>query len=302
MTIKLDKLRETVTHQIIEMLEKVDVNDYKPPFASLAAQGIPKNPITNHTYQGINILSLWFNQNSKGFSSNEWATFKQWKDKGGKVLKGEKGSRIVFYKTHIQKDKSIDKQEQEHVIPILKSYIVYNANQVDGYQSPSEEEINTDDKVRAIEFVDQFCQHTGAVIRTGENRAYYSKKDDFINMPKTSFFVDTPQADATENYYATLLHELIHWTGAKHRLDRFGSDQKYKITDYAFEELIAELGAAFLCSEFQITQTQPAHHAMYVKSWLKALKNDNKHIFKAAAAASKATGYLEKLSSEVSLS
>lgn len=289
---KKTDIHEEITNQIIELLDKVNLEDYEPPFAGLAAQGLPLNPTTANQYQGINILSLWFNQQSKHFTSNEWATFKQWKDKGAQVRKGEKGSRIIFYKTLIKSEENAKGETEETKIPMLKTYTVFNANQIEGYEHTERELAPEIDNVERIKLVDEFCSNTGAEIRHSENRAYYRHKADFINMPETSSFLDTAQANATENYYATLLHELTHWTGAKNRLDREISPDKEK---YAFEELIAELGAAFLCAQHGITQTKPDHHAMYIKSWLQALKNDKTYIFKAAAKAAQASAYLNEL-------
>jgi len=294
MTSNKTDIREEITNQIITLLDKVDLNDYEPPFSSFAAQGIPLNPTTDKQYQGINILSLWFNQQSKSFSSNEWATFKQWKDKGANVRKGQKGSRIIFYKTLIQEEENAKGETQENKIPMLRAYTVFNANQVDGYE-PNSNEAKPIDKVQRIKLVEEFYKNTGAEIDHALNRAFYDVVNDYINMPETSSFVETKYADATDNYYATLLHELTHWTGAKHRLDRNMGKGKSCIQDYAFEELIAELGSAFLCAQHGITQTQPEHHPIYIKSWLKALRNDKTHLFKAAAQAMKAVEFLNGL-------
>lgn len=291
MSQKVD-IHQQVTDQIISLLDQVELEDYEPPFAMMAMQGLPVNPTTSNTYQGVNILSLWFNQMAKKFTSNEWATFKQWKDAGAQVRKGEKSSRIIFYKTLIGSEKNDKGEHVETKIPMLRTYAVFNANQVEDY-TPNQDQFSPRiDKVEKIPLVDSFCSATGAVIYHAEDRAYYTHSGDFINMPETSSFEDTELASATENYYSTLLHELTHWTGAKHRLDR---DLKTSIGDqskYAFEELVAELGAAFLCARFDITQTQPKHHAIYIKSWLKALRNDKTHIFKASAQAAKAVEYL----------
>ena len=117
-------------------------------------------------------------------------------------------------------------------------------------------------------------------------------------MPDTALFYDTKHASATENYYSTLLHELTHWTGGKKRLDRKNDPNKKHIENYAFEELIAELGAAFLCAQHHINQTQSRDHALYIKSWLSALRNNKTLIFKASAQAAKATTYLNALQQE----
>lgn len=291
-------IHKEVTDQIISLLDQVNLDDYQPPFAALAAQGLPENPITTNRYQGVNILTLWFNQQARNFTSNEWATFQQWKEKGAQVRKGEKGTRIVFYKTLIKPEQKADGATEDKKIPMLKMYTVFNSNQVDGYGQPRIE-IPTVDNVKRIDLVDAFCTGTKADIRHGEGRAFYNSAEDFINMPPTNHFLDTCQANATENYYATLLHELTHWTGAKHRLDRDKAKTKIELDKYAFEELVAELGAAFLCAEFKITQTLPEHHAIYIKSWLDALKNDKTLIFKASAQAARAVEYLNTLTKEI---
>lgn len=284
-------IQQEVTDQIIDLLEQVDLKDYHPPFASLSSLGLPINPVIDKTYQGINILNLWSHQQRKNFSSNQWATFKQWKDHGAKVKKGEKSSRIIFYKTLIKEEgEGVDKQDVK--IPMLKVYNVFNADQVEGYVpevDPSQDKI---DHVKRIESIDVFCKQTNATIKHQGYQAYYSPMEDCISIPETVHFQDTPLADATENYYSTLLHELTHWTGSKHRLDRKNDTESSTKENYAFEELVAELGAAFLCAQHQITQTQPEHHAIYIKSWLKALKNNKAYIFKASAQAAKAVEYL----------
>lgn len=291
-------IHQHVTNQIIDLLEKVDLNNYEPPFAGLAAQGLPGNPMTDNMYQGINILALWANQQDKKFTSNHWATFKQWKNAGAQVRKGEKGSQIIFYKTLIKSEENAKGEQEDFKIPMLRLYTVFNANQVDGYEHQEGAVAPATDQVERIELVDQFCKNTDAQIRHEEARAYYRHGEDFINMPNSALFVETPQASATENYYSTLLHELTHWTGAKHRLDRVSERSDSYREAYAFEELIAELGAAFLCAAHGITQTTPVHHSMYIKSWLNALENDKAYIFKAAAQATKATQYLNDLQKE----
>ncbi len=288
-------IHQQVTDQIIDLLDKVSPDDYESPFARLGSRGLPVNPVTTNRYHGVNVLSLWFNQNSKFFTSNQWATFKQWKEKGAQVRKGEKGSRIIFYKTLVKSGENGKGEEENVKIPMLKTYTVFNANQVDGYEHLDKSLTLQTDKVERLNLVDKFCKSSGADIRHENNRAYYSSTHDYINMPKTSFFFDTAQASATENYYSTLLHELTHWTGAKHRLDRDKARGKAEIEKYAFEELVAELGAAFLCAQHGITQTQPDHHAIYIKGWLKAFKDDKTYIFKASARAAKATEFLNAL-------
>ncbi|WP_321337359.1 zincin-like metallopeptidase domain-containing protein [uncultured Cohaesibacter sp.] len=291
---------QEITDKIINVLEKVDLNDYQPPFASLAAQGLPTNPVTGNRYNGINIPSLWFDQQEKGFASNHWATFKQWQERGAQVRKGEKSSPIIFYKTLVKEAENKKGETEEYTVPMLKTYAVFNADQVDGYEHGEGMRPHEEDRVTRLENAEEFCAATAADIRHGGNKAFYRCDDDFIQMPETRLFVDTKQATATENYYSTLLHELTHWTGAPQRLDRDKAKTSQERDKYAFEELIAELGAAFLCSALGIVQTPRDDHALYIKSWLQALQNDKKHIFKASAQAAKACDYLSGLQSQTS--
>ncbi|WP_052692097.1 zincin-like metallopeptidase domain-containing protein [Teredinibacter purpureus] len=145
--------------------------------------------------------------------------------------------------------------------------------------------------------IEKFITQSGAVIKEDQNRASFVPSHDEINMPPKTLFFDNGQS-ATENYYAVLLHELTHWTGGKSRLDREQVGHSTDEKKYAFEELIAELGSAFLCSHFRIKQHGRDDHATYIKSWLQALKNDKKFIFKAASQAQKAVDFLHGLASE----
>lgn len=286
---------QEVTNKIIRLLDRIGENGWQAPFAGLAAQGLPKNPTTENFYQGINIPSLWCDQQEKGFTSNQWATFVQWKKKGAQVHKGEKGSPIVFYKPLLKVEENDKGEEQETYIPILQLYTVFNANQVDGYEHNEQGTLNEIDFVQRLKAVDDFCTNTGADIRHGGAGAYYNRSGDYINIPETIAFVDTDKSTATENYYATLLHELTHWTGAPHRLDRDKAKTKSEKSKYAFEELVADLGAAFMCAQLNIVPTPREDHAHYIKNWLAALRNDKKFIFKAAAQAAKAAEYMNNL-------
>ncbi len=281
-----------ITGKIISILEGLEPGGWEAPFACLAAQGLPFNPITGQQYHGVNIPALWVAQQEKEFASNYWATFNQWKDQGVCVRKGQRASRIIFYKTLVKSDENDNGEVAEQVsIPMLRCYNVFNADQVEGYEHAVPEQ-NKTDSVNRIEAVETFCLRTGADIRCGGTAAYYHRSEDFINIPDSIAFRDTTTANATDNYYATLLHELTHWTGAPHRLDRDKARNQSERHKYAFEELIAELGAAFLCAQLGITQTPREDHAHYLMSWLQALRNDNKYIFQASAAAARACEYL----------
>jgi len=242
--------------------------------------GLPITFERKKAYSGLNILFLWCSAGKLHFTSNYWLTFNHALDVGGCFRKGEKGTRIVFYKMLEVEDKSTGEKDN---IPMLKSFFVFNANQIDGLGI--EPVINTDNKpsFEAIEHVEQFINATGADITEQGDKAYFRPSTDLIILPSRERFTNNL------DFYCTALHELTHWTGSKHRLDRiknsrFGSDE------YAFEELIAELGASFLMADLNVSGE--VQHESYIASWLKQLKNDKRYIFKAASAASKAHQFL----------
>ncbi len=280
-------LYQQVTDTIIEQLEKGValwhmpwVNDFNP-FV------MPKNIASGKGYNGVNILLLWSATISKEFTSTEWATFKQWNQKSEKLKKGSKGTRIVFYDTF---EKEVDGELKK--VPFLKSSVVFNRSQLESYQPPESSTIE-DNKVETLERVEQFVSNTKASIKTQPTGAVYDSREDVIYMPPRHSFKGD-DVSATSNYYSTLAHELTHWTGHEHRLDRqFG--KRFGDKNYAFEELVAELGAAFFCAELEITNHPKESHASYLSHWLGILKEDKKAIFTAASAASKSLEYLKKL-------
>lgn len=283
---------KTITDKIISLLEEVSVKDWQAPFADLAAQGIPYNPVTGNHYQGVNIPFLWFYQQEKSFRSNQWASFKQWQNKGAKVRKGERGSQVVFFKPLVKSEINEQGEEEVSKIPMLRLYTVFNASQVDGYEHEENPAPNANSLVRPIEAVEKFCANTGADIRdNGRIQAYYHRLEDYIQIPAPIFFIPTERWTATEGYFSTLFHELVHWSGAPHRLNRDKAKNAAERQKYAQEELVAELGSAFLCAQFNIAQA-PYNHAAYIKSWLAALRNDTKFIFRASAEAARAVDYL----------
>jgi antirestriction protein ArdC len=227
---------------------------------------------------------------SNGFDAPIWMTYKQAQELGGQVKKGEKGSLVVYANT-LHKEELNDKGEiVELDIPFMKGYTVFNVQQVDGlpghfYAEHQPDVLNTEERLAHVE---QFVQNTQALVQHGGGRAYFSHKKDLIQMPPYQHF------HSRESYYATLVHELTHWSGAQSRLKR-NLKKPFKVTDRAAEELIAELGAAFLCADLAITPEVLANHASYLQSWLTALKNDKKAIFIAAAHAQRTVDYLHSL-------
>jgi antirestriction protein ArdC len=220
-----------------------------------------------------------------GYSMPLWASFKQWQELGATVKKGEKGTMIVFY-SPIQKD-SVNPESgdlEKSIYHCLKSYYVFNACQVEGidFEMPAAPE----KQFNPIPALEDRLIKTGANIKHGSNSAFYRPSEDSIHLPNKTDF------KSESDYYATALHELTHWSGAKHRLDRT-KGKRFADSAYAFEELVAELGAAFLCQDYSIAGD--LRHADYIGSWLKCLKADNKAIFNAAALAQKAANYINEL-------
>lgn len=270
---------QQVTDQIIKQLEQGATPWVKQWNGSSSAN---HNVISGKCYQGINTLILNMSAAANGFQSTQWATYKQWLTLGAQVRKGTKGTTIIFY-SPVTGSKVTATGEEKNYHYVLKSYSVFNASQVDGY-TPTVVEAKPFNSIAALEAL---ATDTGAIIKHGGDKAFFSPSGDFIQMPNKTDF------DSEAAYYATLLHELAHWSGASSRLNRdlsgrFGNEA------YAAEELIAELSAAFLCADYQIDGD--LRHAGYIASWLRVLKNDNKAVFKAAALAQKAADYIKALS------
>jgi len=225
---------------------------------------------------------------SHSCAKDDWLTFNQVKSLGGRVKKGEKATDVFFYKILTRTEKSDEDESDESAIekriPLLRMYKVFNIEQTEGidYELP-EAKINDNER---YENAERFIARTGAEITYGGNIALYIHSDDLIKMPKLEYFTDS------DAYYATLLHELTHWSGHSARLDR-DRPKKWGDDVYAFEELIAELGAVFLCSHLGINIEN--RHPEYLKSWIKGLREDPYVLWKAASRAQEAYDYLLKL-------
>ena len=275
---------QTVTDTIIEAIEQGLSGGLEMPWHTMSS--IPQNVKTGNLYHGVNVPLLWAHQLAHGYKSAVWATYRQWQEIGAQVKKGAKGVQIVFWKS-FEVEPEDDNQEAETRM-FARYSTVFNADQVEGFDANADFEPSD---IQAIGAADALIEATGADIRHNENSAYYNVAADYINLPSRDIFKETKGGDATANYYATLYHELTHWSGAKHRLDR-NQNNKFGDEDYAFEELVAELGAAMLCASTGIESAPREDHARYIQNWLKALKNDKKFIFAASSQAQKATDYL----------
>lgn len=283
-----EDIYQTVTNDIIAAIEAGQTADkFQMPWVGY--NSMPMNAVSKKAYRGINIPMLWVHQQKGGFQSGLWGTYKQWQEKGAQVRKGEKGSHIVFWKTLDVEPKGDNDEAETRMFASWS--VVFNADQVDGFTLPGSD---LEGEANTLESVDRFVTGTSAIIKDGQEGAFYHRKEDYIGMPERGRFHDTKTSTATEAYYSTLLHELIHWSGAENRLNR-EKGKKRGDSEYAYEELIAELGSAMLCATLGITASTRADHAQYIDGWLKALKDDKRFIFSAASQAQKAVDYLMAL-------
>lgn len=279
-------LYQQITDSIISIIEAGRTGD-GITWAQDAAGGMPVNFKTNAAYRGINTLILWSAARANGYSSNAWLTYKQAAELGGQVRKGEKAELCVFFKMLEIEDKEAETTEDgKKEIPMASPFWVFNLDQIDGIEKPQANTLRNDwEQVEAAEAI---LKASGAKINEQGQKAFYRPSTDEITMPERARFA------SAKDFYSVALHELTHWTGAKHRLNRdfsgrFGSEA------YAFEELIAELGSAFLNSEIGFLASQIPNHASYIDSWLKVLKGDKRAIFTAASQASKAHSFIMNL-------
>ena len=280
-----------VTNRIVADLER-GVRTWLKPWSGEHAAGRITRPLRHNgiPYQGMNIILLWAEAVERGFACPIWMTYRQAQALGGQVRKGEKSAQIVYADKIRRTEVDQDGQEFEAVIPFLKAYSVFNCEQVDGlpahYYAPAAPVL---DPLQRIARAEAFFAATRADVRHGGDRAYYAIKPDYVQMPPFECFRDA------ESYYATLAHETTHWTRHPSRLDRSFGRKAWGDEGYAREELVAELGAAFLCADLEVTPETREDHAAYIASWLEVLKSDKRAVFSAAAHAQRAVDFLHEL-------
>ena len=278
----------TITQSVIAAMETA-TGEYTCPWHTPAASQSPRNGVSKHYYRGANVISLWIAALKFGYEHSLWATYKQWQQIGGQVLEGEKGTQIIFYKRLEITDRNSEEGDTK-LIPLVRHCTVFNIAQIDGVDVPVS-------APRAQLFepspqIDAIISATGIAIKhIAGSGAFYLPSDDLVVMPTQGSFVGTSTSTAFESYYSVLLHECVHASGAPHRLNRpLTTDRS---TDaYAFEELVAELGAAFAGARLGISASPRADHAQYIKHYYELLKSDNRAIFKAATAAAAACDFL----------
>lgn len=297
---KPNEIYESVTKTIIELLEDHQQTWERPWIAFGQDNDLARNPVTGQRYRGINQFLLSYRLMKKGYLKNTWMTFNQVKDKNGFIGKGEKSTPVLFFKTaYLDKNKkyippeaaqamSHDQLKAQGIesVPVVKLFAVFNIAQTSGLK-PEWYEVTPQEPLQPFEKderAEALIRSTGADIEiTQSNRAFYDRTKDKIVLPLREQFV------GTEPFYSTGLHELGHWTGHETRLDRLQGISGE--TEYAKEELVAELTSAFCCAVLGFTKTITSN-AAYLANWLTVLKNDHKAFVKAAAQAQKAADYI----------
>ena len=275
-------LNEIITEKVIEQMETAG-SDWLRPFASIG--GAPRNVVTGDYYLGGNNLMF-----SMFADCHVLGTYKQWASIGAQVRKGEKALKGFKYGTFEKENSRGEKVSSA----FASSFAVFTASQVDNIPQwvidAFELETDREDITSVISSIDEFVGNTSANIQKGMSPCYIPSQDT-IEMPSRDFFIDTADGSATEHYYATLLHELTHWTKGPGRLDR-KSGKRFGDPAYAFEELVAELGSAMLCARLGLNKEPTPNHAKYLNNWLSALKKDSKLIWDAAKFAQAAVDHL----------
>jgi len=283
-TVRYDELCAQVTTRIVTAIESGTTGSWRAPWHHNGTSGLlsPTNAATAKPYAGANILLLAAESMAEGYSANAWATYRQWQQLGAQVRRGEHGAQCVKWIAKQTDDDPSDKPNTKRRMLIPKVFTVFNVAQVDDYTPPTPTEASGADRVEAAE---QFIESTGAAIDYGFNSAKYRPLVDRIQLPAID------QYSEVEDHYSTVLHELVHWSGHRSRLDRemgkrFGDDA------YAAEELVAELGAAFATARLGLSNTPRPDHAAYLNHWLRILGQDPKALFVVAAKAQAAVDHL----------
>ncbi|MDR3487478.1 MAG: zincin-like metallopeptidase domain-containing protein [Bradyrhizobium sp.] len=284
-------IHQHITDQILALLDQATVDDFRLPWHGAASATMrPANIASNKAYRGINVLALWAAAEEKGYSSGIWGTYRQWAGAKAQVRKGEKATFVVFYK---EVTVSGDHADETETRAFARATPVFSAEQVDGWTPPAPEAPQPI-PTSPIDEAETFIAATGASIVHGGLKAFYRRSTDSIHIPPREAFTGTETSSPAQSYYSVLLHELTHWTSHESRCNRqlgkrFGDDA------YAMEELVAELGAAFLCADLGIASQPRLDHAQYLKHWLRVMQADKKAIFTAASKASEATAFLSSL-------
>ncbi|WP_430425119.1 ArdC family protein [Phenylobacterium sp.] len=284
-------LYSRVTSLIVEDLKR-GVRPWTRPWSAEHLAGRITRPLrsTGQPYSGINVILLWAEAVQRGFTAPIWMTFRQALALDAHVRKGERGATVVYANRFTRTETDAHGQDVEREIPFLKAYTVFNVEQIEGLPPHFHASAApTLEPTQRIPQAEAFFSALGADIRHGGNHAYYALEADYVQVPPFECFRD-PEA-----YYATLAHECTHWTRHRSRLNRDFGRKRWGDGGYAQEELVAELGAAFLCADLGLELTPREDHSAYIENWLQVLEGDKRFIFAAAAHAQRACDFLHHL-------
>lgn len=292
---KVQELFESVTSKIIESLEQGALPWSRPwrKTRGVSAAGLPLRH-NGQPYSGMNVLLLWEATQANGYKSRSWHTLNQINASGGRVIKGERASTVVMTKLverQARQDETSqpgDEEGEKAWVRFLRTYSVFNTDQTEGMDPAGQTAATPVTLDEAHQRACEYLEATGAIVRHGGDRACYWPSEDSIQMPPVESFLQQ------SGYIAVRAHETIHWTGARHRLNRDFSG-RFGDESYAREELVAELGAAYVCAQFGLSAEPRPDHASYLESWLKVLRHDKKAIFTAARYAQAAMNHLNEL-------
>ena len=274
-----------VSARIVAELER-GAAPWIKPWSATAGQNVPQNAVTNRPYSGCNVILLWLARD-RGWATPRFLTFKQTQEAGGHVRKGEHGTKVYFVK-QLQVKEGEGEEAESRLIPMMREYTVFNVAQTEGLPDSirSGKPMRVRNSDARDKLADDFLRSTGADIREGHGEAFFVPSHDFISMPAFQAF------RGAGHFYNVAFHELTHWTGHKSRLDR-DLKNRFGSGSYAMEELVAELGAAFLSAEFGFDGD--VRNAGYIATWIELLKADKRAFFTACSKASKAADYLRGL-------
>ena len=277
---------QQVTDRIVAMLE-TGVRPWAQGWNAPAGGGRPLR-VDGQGYRGANVINLWAAGIERGFASPFWMTYKAARERGGQVKKGAKSESAFYVGTIDRTETKASGEEVDRTIAFLKAYCVFNADEIEGLpehfyaKASGHTPLSEGSRMPAA---DAFIAATGARIVHGGGKCFYRPSADQIHLAEFAAFT------CIEEYYSTALHELVHWSGSEKRLDRL-TKSPYGSPEYAFEELVAELGAAYLCADLGVANEPREDHASYIAGWIKKMNEDNRAIFRAASHAEKAAGFL----------
>ena len=289
-------IRQNITNQIVDALKSGGIPPWKRPWGISLNSGFPTNCVSKRKYSGVNVLLLRMAAMTHGWSSKWWATYPQWTSMGGQVQHrpenvkpGCWGTKIIFF-TKVTKTETdpVTGEEEETSFPVLKTYTVFNVDQVDG----SFDHLRVKDEPLNPHFVDyepaeEVIRNSGAEIRLAGDHAVYNRQGDFILCPKKHRF------EHENDFYGAIFHELSHWTAHESRLNRTGKPARFGDKAYAEEELVAELSSCFTLATLGVPQSDDmSNHNAYCQSWIRLLQDDAHAVLRVASAASKASDFI----------